>query len=72
MTRRHQMLTGTGDDDEGATVHESSAAERTRSLLLQVALVGMVVFGALTVFDAVSSATEPAADSMDAGIHQAP
>jgi hypothetical protein len=73
MTRRRQTLTCTGDDDDGgATVYESSAAERTRSLLLQVALVGMVVFGALTVFDAVSSATEPAANSMDAGIHQAP
>ena len=53
-------------------MHESSAAERTRSLLLQVALVGMVVFGALTVFDAVSSATEPLADSMEENTHQAP
>ena len=66
------MLTGTSPDHGGAPVHDPSAAERTRSLLLQVALVGMVVFGALTVFDAVSSATEPVADSMDTGIHQAP
>jgi hypothetical protein len=46
-------------------MHDRSAAEQTRSLLLQVALVGMVVLGALTVFDAVSSATEPVADSME-------
>lgn len=41
-----------------------SAAERTRSLLLQVILVGAVVLGAVGVFDAVSSATEPVADTM--------
>lgn len=46
-------------------MHHQSAAEQTRSLLLQVALVAMVVLGALTIFDAVSSATEPVADSMD-------
>lgn len=46
-------------------MHDLSAAERTRSLLLQLALVGMVVLGGLSVFDAVSSATEPVADSMD-------
>lgn len=46
-------------------MHELSAAERTRSLLLQVVLVAMVVLGGLTVFDAVSSATEPVADTMD-------
>ena len=45
-------------------MHELSAAERTRSLLLQVILVGMVVLGGLTVFDAVSSATAPVADTM--------
>lgn len=46
-------------------MHDHSAAERTRSLLLQVVLVGLVVLGALAIFDAVSSATEPAADSMN-------
>lgn len=47
-------------------MHDLSAAERTRSLLLQVVLVGIVVLGALTIFDAVSSATEPVAETMDA------
>lgn len=47
-------------------MHDLSAAERTRSLLLQVILVGIVVLGALTIFDVVSSATEPVADSIEA------
>lgn len=46
-------------------MHDRSTAEQTRSLLLQVALVGMVVLGALTIFDAVSSATEPVADTFE-------
>jgi hypothetical protein len=65
------MLTAPATTEE-RPVHDPSAAERTRSLLLQVVLVGMVVFGVLTVFDAVSSVTEPAADSMETGIHHAP
>lgn len=47
-------------------MHDLSAAERTRSLLLQVILVGIVVLGALTIFDAVSSATEPVTDTIEA------
>jgi hypothetical protein len=66
------MLVSTSPDRGGATVHPHSAAERTRSLLLQVALVAMVVFGALTVFDAVSSATAPVSDSLETGVDQAP
>lgn len=46
-------------------MYESSAAERTRSLLLQVVLVALVVLGGLTVFETVSSAMEPVADSME-------
>ena len=46
-------------------MYEHSAAERTRSLLLQVVLVGLVVLGCLAVFEAVSSATEPVAEGMD-------
>lgn len=53
-------------------MYEPSAAERTRALLLQVALVAMVVLGGLAVFDTVSSATEPMADSMDGEVEPQP
>ncbi|HAS09165.1 MAG TPA: hypothetical protein DCS55_01385 [Acidimicrobiaceae bacterium] len=46
-------------------VYEHSVAERTRSLLLQVILVGLLVLGALAVFAAVSSATEPVSEGME-------
>lgn len=46
-------------------VYEHCAAERTRSLLLQAVLVGLLVLGGLTLFDTVSSATEPVAEGMD-------
>lgn len=46
-------------------MYEHSVAERTRSLLLQVVLVGLLVLGGLALFDTVSSATEPMADGMD-------
>jgi hypothetical protein len=58
------MLT-TSPSRRGVTVYEHSAAERTRSLLLQVVLVALVVLGGLAVFDTVSEATEPVADTMD-------
>lgn len=53
-------------------MYEHSAAERARSLLLQVVLVALVVIGGLTVFETVSSATEPIADSMDHGDEPTP
>lgn len=46
-------------------MYEHSAAERTRSLLLQVILVALVVLGGLAVFETVSSAMEPVSESMD-------
>lgn len=46
-------------------MYEHSAAERARSLLLQVVLVSLLVLGGLAVFDTVSSATEPVAEGME-------
>lgn len=45
-------------------MHDQSSSERLRSLILQVALVGLVVLGCIMVFDAVSEATAPAADTI--------
>lgn len=46
-------------------MYEHCAAERTRSLVLQAVLVGLLVLGGLTLFDTVSSATEPVAEGLD-------
>jgi len=65
VVRVGRTIAGTATAHEGGHVHETSAAERLRSLLLQVFLVGLVVIAGLLVFGTVADATTEVEEKLE-------